>query len=319
MAIKSIIKFISMTIITFGFIIIAPITFMSIHFSSYNALNEALSYEYVPKTPSSIEKLYLNVDVGNIEIRYASILVDYYVKIDLNIEMGGANVQGKLYSDYFITYFQNTSSSVDFTFEILPNLNRNEVLSLIQNITLVVSLRPDIIIDIITVVNDGNFEIKVPFGVSIGNTITNVTKGDLFYNFDYCIIDGNISGITKEGNLDLKSNNVEYTQNSNWTLDSNNGDMNIEIYQYKETGANITGTAVIPNGNVKLVYEDIIVNVGAKFDFNYISGTPGQQTGFIVILWDSMFSYESLDFPAKNNYSLLLNSTGLRTIDIVSQ
>ncbi|MFX1407909.1 MAG: hypothetical protein ACFFC9_11200 [Promethearchaeota archaeon] len=319
MANKSIIAFILIIIITFNFILILPIAFMSIQFSSYDIIDESLSYEYVPDTPSSIEKLYLNVDVGNIEIRYVSIPVEYYVKIDVNIEMGGANVKGKLYSDYFITCFQNTSSSLEFTFEILPNLNWIEVLSLIHNITLVVNIRSDIILDIMTVVNDGNFEMIIPFGVSIGNAITNVTKGDIFYNFEYCIIDGNISGIIEEGNLDLKSYNVEYTQNSNWTLDSRNGDMNIEIYQYKEMGANITGTAVIPSGNVKLVYEDNSVNVGAKFDFNYISGTPGDATGFIVILWDSMFSYESLDFPAENNYRLLLNSTGLRTIDIVSQ
>ncbi|MFW9938135.1 MAG: hypothetical protein ACFFD5_10835 [Candidatus Thorarchaeota archaeon] len=319
MANKSIIVFIIMVIIAFSFIITIPITFMSIHFSLYDKLNDSLSYDYMPDSPSSIEKLYLNVDVGDIEIKYVSSPVDYYVKIDVNIEMGGANLVGKLYTDYFNAFLQNTSTSVNFTFEILPELNRNEVLSLIQNITLVVSIRSDIMLDIITVVKDGNFEVTVPFGVSIGSTITNITKGDIFYNFEYCIIDGNITGITKEGNLDIKSNNLEYTQNSNWTLDSKDGNMNIEIYQYKEIGANITGTAVIPNGNVKLVYKDNTVNVGAKFDFNYISGTPDDQTGFIVILWDSMFSYESLDFPAENNYSLLLNSTGFRTIDIVSQ
>ena len=99
---KRISIFIIMVISTFIFINIVPAAFISIRFSSYDVINESFSYEYVPDTPSSIEKLYLNVDVGNIEIRYVSIPVEYYVKIVLNIEMGGANVRGKLYSDYFI-------------------------------------------------------------------------------------------------------------------------------------------------------------------------------------------------------------------------
>jgi hypothetical protein len=60
---------------------------------------------------------------------------------------------------------------------------------------------------------------------------------------------------------------VEYTQNSNWMLNSTVGDMDVEINQSKEMGANITGTAMTTNGKLDLFYKDNTANIGGLFAF----------------------------------------------------
>ena len=145
----------------------------------------------------------------------------------------------------------------------------------------------------------------VPYGVSIGNVHINVSLGNILYNFNHCIIDGNITGITNKGDLNLQSYNVEYTQNHNWMFNSTDGEMTITISQYKEMGANITGTAWIINGMLDLFYNDTSSDIGAVFYFPCPSLDPGiGGDGFAGSSKGVGVLYTSLDFPTKNNYNL---------------
>lgn len=299
-------------------VIALPTVFLSFSLYSYGTIEES-EILYFPEDLSPKVDLNIIADVGNIKIEYVEPSLNTYGKIDVNFNWRGSDLAGKSYTDYFSLNWQTTNSSANFTLELLSESWFDPSLWSMKNVSIVVSLRSDITFNIRTTIDNGDFEIVVPYAVSIGNLRTNLSKGDISYNFQYCKIEGNITGITNEGNLELKSYDVEYTQNSNWML-NNSGDMEIKISQYKEMGANITGNAVITNGNFKLVYEDNMATIGAKFDFNYKSGeVPDQQPGFTVILLGSIsISYESINFPAKNNYYLLFNATRFRTIDIIS-
>lgn len=307
MAKKSVISILLIILVTICFVFTIPILYLSNSFSTYDILNEPLSFYYTSDAPTSIEKLYLNVDVGDIEIKYIDPPVDYLVKVDVNIEMSGEILAGKSYDDflYITPKLENINSTLSFTIEIISDEWFDSSLWLLQNVRIIVNIRKDVNIDISTLLNNGDFEITVPYGVSIGNLITSASRGNIFYDFECCTIGGNITGIISEGNLKLKSYNVDYTQNSNWLLNSTVGNMAVEISQNKSMGANITGAAIISTGNIDLFYYDNTADIGAKFSFPLSDWViPWTQPGFEYTILDEGFFYESNDFPTKNNYNI---------------
>jgi hypothetical protein len=302
---KRIIGIILMVILGGSLIIILPIQIISIRLSSYSNINESCSFIYQPSSPSSIEKLYINADVGNVVIRYIDPPVDYYMLIEVNIVLTGKNLAKKTYEDYLNISWNNSSSPTNFRLEILSEDWFNPSLWLIKDVSIIVNLRKDIVFDIKTNLIEGNYEITVPYAVSIGNLYTNVSNGNIYYDFEYNSIQGNITGKTNNGDLELKSYDVEYTQNSNWSLICTGGYMNIEIYQYKEMGANITGTAMINDGILDLFYKDNTANIGAILFFPLRSLDPTlPQDGFNTIFQDTKTWFISFDFPTINNYNL---------------
>ncbi|MFW9867912.1 MAG: hypothetical protein ACFFEN_17595 [Candidatus Thorarchaeota archaeon] len=302
---KKLISIILAVIIGCSFIIILPIQIILIHLSPYDTINESYSFIYQLSSPSSIENLYLNVDEGNIEIRYIDPSVDYYVLIEADIELIGKNLAGNSYEDYLNISWYNSSSPANFRLEIISDDWFNPSLWLIKDVSIIVTLRKDIVFNIITNLIEGNYEITVPWPVSIGNLLTNVSNGNILYDFDLCSIQGNITGITNKGDFELKSYNVEYTQNCNWLLTSTGSDMNIAIYQEEEMGANITGTAMIIDGTLNLFYKDNSANIGANFFFPLLSGNPGGVLeGFYTIFQSEKTWFISFDFPTINNYNL---------------
>jgi hypothetical protein len=307
---KKLISITLMVIIGCSLIIIVPIQIISIRLSSYDTINKSCTFIYQPSSPSSIENLYLNVDEGNVEIRYIDPSVDYYALIEVDIELIGKNLAGKSYEDYLNISWYNSSSLANFRMEIISDDWFNPSLWLIKDVSIIVTLRKDIVFDIITNLIKGNYKITVPWPVSIGNLLTNVSNGNILYDFELCSIQGNITGITNKGDLVLKSHNVEYNQNCNWLLTSTAGDMNIEIYQEEEMGANITGTAMIIDGILNLFYEDNSANIGANFFFPLLSGNLGGiLEGFYTIFESEKTWFISFDFPTINNYNLTLYIT----------
>jgi hypothetical protein len=247
-----------------------PIIFFIEHLSTYDAINESLTYEYAPSSLSPTETLILNANVGHIEINYITPPVNYHVKINVNIEMSGSKLASKNYSDYFRIGWQNTSSFPNFNVELLSDDWLEPSMEFMNDISIVVSIRKDIVFDIITTVNKGDVEITVPYGVSINNLLVNVSKGDIFYNFNYCTLEGNITGIVNTGNIfynlihctiegnlngivkigeiELDTFNTKYTQNNSWVFTVDSGNFKIDINQYEDLGAIITGLVKINDG-----------------------------------------------------------------------
>jgi hypothetical protein len=303
---KRFIGIILLVIIGCSLIIFVPIQIILIRLSSYSTINKSCRFIHQPSSPSSIEELNINSDVGNVEIRYIDPLVDYYVLIDVNIVLSGQNVAGRLYEDYLNITWNNSSSPINFNLEIISDDWFNPSLWLIKDVSIIVNLRKDIVFDIETNMIEGNYEITIPGAVSIGNILTNVSNGNILYDFEYgSTMQGNITGITNNGDLELKSYNMEITQNCNWLLNITGGNLNIEIYQYKEMGANITCTAIISTGVIDLFYHDNNPNIGAIFYFPlswwYI---PTTQPGFESTPLDNGFFYKSNDFPTNSNYNI---------------
>jgi len=99
---KGFIAIIGIIFISTSLMITLPILTLSSNLRGYGRFNETLTIKHDPINQSTIQKLNLNVDVGNIEITYANPLVDYVAKIEVNIKMSGLLLNKKLYSDYFV-------------------------------------------------------------------------------------------------------------------------------------------------------------------------------------------------------------------------
>ncbi|MFX1281367.1 MAG: hypothetical protein ACFFA3_18615 [Promethearchaeota archaeon] len=281
-----------------------PTVFLSSGLQSYDIIEESEIW-YFPEDLSPQVDLSIITDVGNIKIEYVEPSFSTYGKINVIFNIAGSDLAGKSYTDYFSLNYQTTNSRANFTLEVLSDDWFDTSLWSLRNISIIISLRSDVIFNINATLEYGDFDLVVPYGVSIGNIHIKISSGNILYNFNHCIIDGNITGITNKGDLNLQSYNVEYTQNHNWMLNSTDGDMTIAISQYKEMGANITGTAMIINSDLDLFYNDTSSDIGAIFYFPCVSQDPaiggggfaGASKGVGVI-------YTSLDFPTKNNYNL---------------
>ena len=181
------------------------------------------------------------------------------------------------------------------------------------------NLRKDVLFDINVIAGESNVDLIVPFEVPINNIFLNVSRGNLFYDFRYCTLEGNITGIANDGNIELVAYNPEYTRNTIWTYNSNAGDITIDINhnnQYNIMNANITGSLMGNKfGDIIVYYYDNTANIGARitlndtkilemdrsdwdeFEYEVLKDLEGEAYGFQLT---------STDFPTINNYNILL-------------
>ncbi|MFX1592565.1 MAG: hypothetical protein ACFFCL_07725 [Promethearchaeota archaeon] len=316
---KTTIVILILVIFGFSLIITIPIFIISYNLSNYGIIDENLTFMYVPSSPSTVNELNINIDIGNVEIRYIYPPFDYYAKVEVDIEMMGKGIVEKSYLDFFDVSWENESSFVNFNLLLKSDINPIEILPLIKNITIIIELNAEIIYDLRIDIDQGNFEISVPWGATISNLLVNITYGNILYYLNQCTIEGNITGSTQKGILELKTSDAQYNRNSIWTLSTHDGNMDIEIKQYKDMGANITGKASSSNSGIfRLIYEDNKTSIGAMFILqpppDWVS--PVDYPGFYTDFFTERVVLTSYDFPAENFYNLSLSIIGSGYFDI---
>jgi len=295
-------------------IIIIPTSIIYAKFVEFGRIDKTLTYKYSSETPPFKKDLNLITDVGIIDIKYTTQAVDYLVRIDVDIEIAGQDLNGKSYLDVFDINWENSTSPLNFNLELIPNMlvdfsNLHKI-----NVKIDVSLRADIIFDINASTVDGTINLTNLMSITLSNIYLKVERGNINYDSTNCTIEGNITGIVNYGNMTLKSYNNQFTQNSKFTIQNVEGYVLIDIYQYEAMGANITGTAFTKTGIIRVNYDDDSANVGARFVF-YNKTTFGPETETIWIGFDNYYLPEdkglllvSHDFPTKNNYNFSLNT-----------
>ncbi|MFX1258977.1 MAG: hypothetical protein ACFFAN_14055 [Promethearchaeota archaeon] len=298
-------------IITSLIIVCGGIVFGIAMVITWDEYNDSYAFYYKPETPSSIERISINTDIGKINVKYNTTPTDYYARIDADIHVVGPFVKEKSFSDFFkpIVWINESTSVVMFSLESKP-------LSWIMfiggsKIKINVTLRTDVIYDIKAEATTGAVEATIPNNTVLdqinleattgsvelfanGANFTDnlraiATTGSVKLNFTNCILAGNITGRITTGSLTLKTYNMIYTQVSNWNLDSTTGNIKIYIYQHSNMGANVKGTVDATTGNIKVVYEDTSPLVGSFYsadvttgdiDYHDLGGFSQQLNGF---------------------------------------
>ncbi|MFX1477758.1 MAG: hypothetical protein ACFFCI_06475 [Promethearchaeota archaeon] len=293
-------------------IISIPTIVIFAEFAGYNKINKSFTYEYISDTPPLQSGLNVYSDVGIIDIKYVTEPVEYIIKIELSIEMAGPNLNGKSYIDFFNISWENVSSPVNFTLDLISDRILDFSNLHIAAININILLRADILFDINVTVLNGNIKVTVPMGISVNNLYSNVNNGNILYDFNNNIVEGNITGIMNNGNLTLEAKNIHYTQNSELFFVNNRGYSLIDIHQYDEMGANITGTAKTKSGTIQVVYMDFSASIGAQFILynktNFGNEVENKVEGFtkdyLPFLAGQIFTSD--DFPAQNYYNFSL-------------
>ena len=306
-------------VLVFSIISIPPFILFA-EFSNFSRIDGSITFSYSSTAPPSKRELNLNADVGIININYITHPVDYIIRIDVNIEMAGPNLDGKSFLDFFNISWDNLTSSVNFTLELLSDMFRDFSNLHEANIYVNIMLRADIVFDINAYIIDGAIKLAVPLGITVNKLHLNVISGNIIYDMYHCTVEGNISGIVNHGNITLKAHNNQYNQNCKMTLVNEVGHITIDIYQIEEMGANITGTGITKTGIITLIYNDYSPYIGAQFILNNQTGfgTEGQNTfiGFereTLPLTDFIYFFSN-DFPTQNNYNFSLYKHGLDTV-----
>lgn len=252
----------------FSLIFTTPIFLLSNTFSDYGKIEKSISFYYTPSNFSSLERLNINVDSGIVRIMYVDTSVSYNVKINANIELEGSDLVGRSYFEFFNFTWLNSSDTVYFSCYHLSNswFESSKVIS--KNLSIIVSIRKDIIIDLNATINEGSIDLtKIPFGVTVNNINLNIKDvGELFYNFYSCSVNGNITGLVNEGNINLELYNILYSQNSTLSFTIGTGELNLNIIQHMDLKANVSGIVAISDGDTSLRYDDNSDKIGAIFN-----------------------------------------------------
>ncbi len=310
MANKQIITIIFIFVFIISLITLIPISFLFVIISSYGNIHEFRVFKYSASNSSQIIQLNVNSEIGNVKIDYIYPPINYYVKIEVNVEMFGKNLGEKSFLDFFDITWINDSTSLEFILEAKSDLDLLEILPLMENATVSISLNADIKFDIVTKVIRGDAQINAPFGININKIKMNNTYGDILYDFNRCTIEGNITGINNYGNIYFKTQNVQYFSGSSLFLDSETGNITIDIHQSTLMGTNVTG--IVKNeGIINIIYEDNSANIGSLFllhNTNLFWGEWDTWEGFPencgILDGGIGYFFQSFDFPTKNNYNL---------------
>jgi hypothetical protein len=282
-------------------------------FSNFSRIDKSLTFIYSSTIPPINKELILNTEVGLINIKYITQPVDYLIRIDVDIELAGPNLNGKSYLDLFIISWENLTSPINFTLDLTSNMLVDFTNLHKANVNINVMLRADIIFDIKANVIDGTIEFANLMGITVNNLFFNVDTGNIYYDFTHCTVEGNITGIVNYGNITLKSYNNWYTQNCKFSLNNVWEYILIDIYQYEEMSVNITVTAITKTGIIRLNYKDESANIGAqclfynKTDFGSETETIWRGFDREILPLNAGQSFVSYDFPTRNNFYFSLN------------
>lgn len=312
---KSIIIVVFLNLIIF-FSILFPIGVITTNLKDYGVISISKSFYYTPSNISSFNHLNLECEAGNVEINYDYSSSRELISIITLFEMAGSGVTQRSYSDYFNINFSYNNISLNFSLSINPNLNVLETYSLIKNITILVYIRADAVININTKTIKGDIDINIPYGIQVENLMFNSTIGNITYDLYGCSIQSNIWGFTCCGDIDLKTEDVQYSHISELKLINIDGRIFFNIYQSREMHANVTGIGKSKTGNIQIFYQDDSVDIGANFIFHNYSGgwlkLFNSWVGFpetpepFVNLPDAGYIFTSFDYPTKNNYNISL-------------
>lgn len=186
----------------------------------------------------------------------------------------------------------------------------------------------------LTTLGNNEFQGKVGLQTSTGSVDlfaknTNFTHGfeaitstgSLLLNYTNCIMGNDLTGVVSTGKIIFKSYNMYYSKDIDLKLETSTGNIDAEIYQDINMGANVTGSMKTSTGSIDVLYKDSIANTGVKFtssigvgSINYTPHATMEITGGLGSI------YSSLNYGiATYKYTFALTtSTGSVDVDVQS-
>ena len=269
-------------------LVFSIIGFFLVGVFTFGTYQETFTYYYYPASPASIEECTIYADTASIQIQYNSTPVSYAAKADVNFQFSGLFMAGKTYQNFFypISWGGNTSAELTLTSIHWAWIDPTNWFK-VENHVITLTLRTDIVYDITATSITGGVSITIPEnvtvndlslscttgGVSVYGTGANfsqglsssTTTGNVLLNFTRCSFGDNIAGGTTTGGVTFNTYNADYAQDITWTLSTTTGSILMNIQQYSNMSASVTGSAITTTGGITTYYYDNSGDYGARF------------------------------------------------------
>ena len=223
-----------------------------------------------------------------------NIIIDVILRTDVDYDIVASSLTG----------------SIDL--DIPDNMNLNSTMLGATTGSIIVNAKENVTFS-------GNFQVSAITGsvavyaqkVNFSQGITAAsTTGSLTLNFTNSIMGDDMSGTLTTGSITLSSYNMLYSQNSILDLKTITGSINVDIFQYVDMGANITGSMNTTTGSIDVDYVDNQPSVGASFFGEWTTGSYTRASSGGGFSSTSFNPFYSLDHStATSTYTLNLKTT----------
>jgi hypothetical protein len=200
-------------------------------FATSGTISNSFTFTY-QNIPLSIEDLNLNVDIGDLDIKYNVSNTPYIAKIDVDLTISGLYMTGRQYTDFFkpaAEWWQNATSPLTFDMETLTEVWFNPAFWFKSyNIDVTVLLRTDIKYDIEAITGTGAISMNGPDHTVLNGTHIQSGTGSLELTIgDNVLFDGNVRAETSTGSFTMNSGATNFSQGL--TLISSTGSLNVNV------------------------------------------------------------------------------------------
>ncbi|MFX1371794.1 MAG: hypothetical protein ACFFCE_08030 [Promethearchaeota archaeon] len=184
--------------------------------STWGSVPYENTFYYKPNTPSLIEQININCDIGSIRINYNETPTDYYAQIDLDIRIKGMLVEGKSFQDFFYPIIWQNESSQIISFILDAKASTWLTFSISQRVNINLILRTDIIYDLNAHTSTGSIKMDIPNNSILNNTILSTSTGSVSLNVaEQTNFLGDVDISTSTGSVELYAKHTDFTQSLN--------------------------------------------------------------------------------------------------------
>jgi hypothetical protein len=179
-------------------------------------IEESFSF-YYEGTPSTIEDLNLNCDIGRIDIQYNTSATQYLVEVNVDLKVSGLFVAGRKYVNYFTPaseWWENTTSPTSFDLKVVPGawFDPSHWFSS-YDIEVVITLRTDVVYNLEATTGTGAIELNSAENVTLDGITMNSGTGKVSLNFlNNTMIQAAVDIETGTGDISLYGMGTNFTQ-----------------------------------------------------------------------------------------------------------
>ena len=255
-------------------ILLIPIPFIVRGVKNFTIIdkNESFFY-YLPDISSETHNISINTVIGDVNIYYEYPPDEHAARIEFKGKISGTNLEFTHFSDYFEILWQNESDIVSFVLSFEDGIVPSEILPLIEELTIDVYLRANILYNINCSTASGNIHLSVPYGVDIQDISLNTDNGDIVFDFFKCHFRGYIRGICDIGKIEYSSTDVSFSENCSIYLSIQQGDLDFDIIQQFLIGTNVSCIIEVFDGFLDFSYRDDSPEIGAYFEIPFNTTT----------------------------------------------
>ena len=234
-------------------------------FVASGSIENSFNFTYEPISPDSIEDLTINSGIGSLLFKYNTSPTILYANIDVDIEVTGLYMEGKTYQNFFTpsTDWWDDATTT-FNLQTLPDIWFDPVYWFKSfNISVVVTLRTDVVYDLTALTSVGSINIQVPDGVLLNGTSLSSSTGAInIKTLGNNEFQGKVSLESSTGRIELSAAKTNFTEG--FSASTSTGALSVN-YTSCLMGDNLiysTSTGALNFKSYNMVYtKDIVLNL----------------------------------------------------------